>query len=1383
MDLFIPRCGPNYEETPLKINPDTIALLGSLDDEQLDAHAASQQTELLQGSFNDEEFELYIYTSLLIFRKRGSIDYFLHALRKSTEWEAGAVDEPDRSRRVKIRDWLGAWVYQLDFIGKSGIERECRAKAEQNEEMGSKLFKEYEQTKDLKVLNEAIRIVQQNIDIPKAFVTSRSLLDLAGMLEKRFDETREMDDLNRCIDVGGMAVEAASSKDYVNKSIYLSCLSGWLWRRFELTGLIPDIDSAIENAEMSVSVLPTGHPARSSCLHNLGVHLGERFKWTDSIDDLNRAIEIAEMAVNASLIHTEPSKNSNIELHSTYLTTLGERFGDRFKRTGSIDDLNHAIEFSNMAVEIAPGHTNIAPNLDALGRWLGIRYELTGSMDDLNRAIEVADTAVSTVKDPFYRPVCLQNFSTWLATRYERTGSKEDLDRAIEMAGSAVSTSVTQQSRALALHNLGNQLSRKYQHTRLIEDLKCAIEAAEMSAEIIPPNHPGLASCLHGLGQRLHKKFEQTGFIDDLNRAIEVSERAVKIGPQEHTGAAVTLRSLAHQYQELFRRTGSINDLNHAVENADMAVNLIPAAHSHWVSYQNMLGTILSSRFTHMGTIEDLYRSIEIAEMVVKATPENHPSLGLHLMALGGRLQLRAQLTESIDEISSAIQVGERAVTITPKDNHFVIYLLENLGVWLRLRSLWRLEEREKDIKVADISEILHDLNRAIECAETALNATPESDPNWASLFSSLGNHFAIRYKATGSIDDLNRAIENISMVLSKVPQELHSRALFFDDLGRWLWTRSNLTGSMNDLDRALSLYKEGWSCHTAPPYVRIRFAWNSARIFAMRQDWESSSLMLEEAIQLLPVVSPRIVKPTDKQQMLKDFAGLASTAAAVSITAGRGAYRSLRLLELGRGIIASLLMENRGDISDLKRLYPDFAEEYITLRDALDQTPSSDMLDAFRQSEDQLSTLPNSSLHRNSLSVLELQKKLRSKQNQKLSKLIEDIRVQPGFANFLLPPTETDIKEAACSGPIVLVNLSKYRCDAFLIEPDKIRVLPLPDLTLKEVKKRAKDLRLSSSVGAETLEWLWDTICGPCLDILGFRDSISDGNWPHIWWIPTGVLSQLPLHAAGYHYNSTRPNDTVIDRVMSSYASSVKGLIHGRHNVHGSTARTLKDGHALLIAMEQTPDLAANQNLPFVKEEANVLKDLYSSLQIKCIIPEPQKANVLEMLQDHNCEIFHFAGHGLSHPTEPSRSYLLLEDWKTDPLTMEDIRALKFRKKQPFLGYLSACLTGANEVYQLADEGIHLISAFQLAGFRHVIGSLWEVLDRHCVDVARVFYDTILKEGMTDTAVCKGLHQAIRALRNEEVGVTGARNGKLLKGDKEGFGVAYWAPYVHFGV
>jgi CHAT domain-containing protein len=237
-------------------------------------------------------------------------------------------------------------------------------------------------------------------------------------------------------------------------------------------------------------------------------------------------------------------------------------------------------------------------------------------------------------------------------------------------------------------------------------------------------------------------------------------------------------------------------------------------------------------------------------------------------------------------------------------------------------------------------------------------------------------------------------------------------------------------------------------------------------------------------------------------------------------------------------------------------------------------------------------------------------------------------------------------------------------------------------------------------------LEWLWDAIGRPTLEALGFVSPISDDNWPRVWWIPTGPLNHLPLHAAGQHADGS--TETVLDRVMSSYTSSIKALIYGRgHRVRNSEGPASSD-HAVLVAMPETPGLPPDRRLKIAGEEVKMLEDLCKSLQLKSIQPGRWKEDVLRHLR--SCKIFHFAGHGQTDPEDPSQSYLLLNDWKDNPLTVGDLRDCRLQESQPFLGYLSACSTGANEAHRLADEGIHLISAFQLAGFRHVVGTLWEV-------------------------------------------------------------------------
>jgi CHAT domain-containing protein len=64
----------------------------------------------------------------------------------------------------------------------------------------------------------------------------------------------------------------------------------------------------------------------------------------------------------------------------------------------------------------------------------------------------------------------------------------------------------------------------------------------------------------------------------------------------------------------------------------------------------------------------------------------------------------------------------------------------------------------------------------------------------------------------------------------------------------------------------------------------------------------------------------------------------------------------------------------------------------------------------------------------------------------------------------------------------------------------------------------------------------------------------------------------------------------------------------------------------------------------------------------------------------------------------------------------------------------------------------IHLTSAFQLSGSRHVIGTLWEINDAIAVQIAASFYRG-LGSGPGDLdpdQAAHALHRAIRALRDD---------------------------------
>jgi hypothetical protein len=212
--------------------------------------------------------------------------------------------------------------------------------------------------------------------------------------------------------------------------------------------------------------------------------------------------------------------------------------------------------------------------------------------------------------------------------------------------------------------------------------------------------------------------------------------------------------------------------------------------------------------------------------------------------------------------------------------------------------------------------------------------------------------------------------------------------------------------------------------------------------------------------------------------------------------------------------------------------------------------------------------------------------------------------------------------------------------------------------------------------------------------------------------------------------------------------------------------------------------------------------------MKLKPVGPEPITERVLSHQQ--RCKIFHFAGHGYTGTKDPSENQLYLKDWETDPLTVASLLKLNLHQESLLLAYLSVCGTGQIKSQKLFDEGIHLISACQLAGFRHVIRTLWEVNDQSYVEMAAMIYEEVLRGDMSDESVCRGVHVAMKANRVqwlvETYGAEKAINVgentpgeerrevnverdtiSLDDGDEQGIpGVGnaplHWIPYTHLG-
>jgi CHAT domain-containing protein len=243
-------------------------------------------------------------------------------------------------------------------------------------------------------------------------------------------------------------------------------------------------------------------------------------------------------------------------------------------------------------------------------------------------------------------------------------------------------------------------------------------------------------------------------------------------------------------------------------------------------------------------------------------------------------------------------------------------------------------------------------------------------------------------------------------------------------------------------------------------------------------------------------------------------------------------------------------------------------------------------------------------------------------------------------------------------------------------------------------------------------------------------------------------LLAFLPLHAAGRHDTRlSKAPCTVLDRVVSSYTPTIRALLHSRRARSSAVARTREPHDVVVVAMSHTPGAS---DLPGAAAEASMLRDLAPG---RVMVLDEQQATwqtVTNALPRYPWA--HFACHGQSEPGEPSQSFLLLHDHRQRPLTVLDVTHLSLQNAE--LAFLSACST-ARPGGGLPDEALHLAAAFQLAGYRHVIATLWPIDDRDAVRIAKHVYRAVITTERNNAArlattipAAQALHAATRRIR-----------------------------------
>lgn len=870
--------------------------------------------------------------------------------------------------------------------------------------------------------------------------------------------------------------------------------------------------------------------------------------------------------------------------------------------------------------------------------------------------------------------------------------------------------------------------------------------------------------------------YQETRDMEALELAIQELENSIEATSHDTAERAHRLYCLGLAYRDRCSENGHMEDLEMAMRRFQEAFEAATDDHPNLAEYIQGLGLAYFDRFGRTGAMSDLEIALRRFEEALKAPLETDLDRPAMLDNLGIGYRSKFARTGATADFEMAVQRLCEALQASP---------IHNLDRAQRLHSLG-IVYQDKYQKFRNPT----DLEMAIQQFREVVEAYTNENPLRAMWLQSLGEAYFDKYERNKIASDLGLAIRQFREALRATPDNHPDRAARLHSLGSAYIARIETIGSKKDLEAAVQLYEDAVGDSSSSPRDRLRSAIGLVRIFAISREWSEACLAVTTAVSLIPLIAPRFLENTDKQHLLTEINGFASEGASVMLMAGKSPYEAIKVIELARGIIFSASGDLRSDISDLWRSHPNLAAEYDQLRCQLDM-PTDVIL--------------NQRDHQTAASTFRSDQRYIA--GQKVVGIIDSIRKLPGYDRFLLPQSEDEMRIHAASGPIVIVNASFFRCDAFIIVRDDIKIVQLPRLKLREIRDRTKALD-SKTVDVHLLEWLWDTIAEPVLQTLGFIEETPpwDNKWPRIWWIPTGPLTRFPIHAAGYHYHSEgTTNSTVLDRAISTYNSSIGSLIRSRRSAAANITTTTETSRK----SENNIVLVGMPELPYATHEIIQLKALCNSTNPAKTFhihePDSIREDVLAALSN-NCSIFHFAGHGRTHLLDPLKSALILSDGELTVSRLSEVNlhnrtttGLPPLSPPPFLAFLSACGTGQVKSNAHVDESLHLIAACQLAGFRHVVGTLWEVNDQSCVDVALATYRNVIQgDNLTDDSVSKGLHYACRELRGRWVeehqnAVLRAEAHSSHANNKSSDTRArdvescddvplYWVPYIHFG-
>ncbi|MFE1292760.1 CHAT domain-containing protein [Streptomyces sp. NPDC058751] len=1121
-------------------------------------------------------------------------------------------------------------------------------------------------------------------------------------------------------------------------------LSDCLRSRGESYGDLAAVEEAIALSREAFHRARAAGAVDPRILSRLAVALRVAYNLSPTLDRIDEAVRYGRQAVEQTP-RDDPNWILRANNHASSLIM-------RHRLSGRTKDIAEAVKWYSRAAELPlePGHPDPGMPYGNLCEVLRTRYLPTTDIAGLTLAVEAGRRAVElTPPEHANYGLYTGNLANTLNTLTELTDDPGNADEALRMARASVAaTAPGHADFLLRLGALVGALVTKDQGTDNTATLEDCHHLLRKGLDAASPAHPDYPSILALHVQILHDLYRRTdrqAYVEESVRALRAASEALSsnrfnvgrvlcllplawreavaakvVAPEELARLVPVIRTRlrdsepgsAERCELLVALTNaliSLHQFDPRPELLDEAIATATETSSADTQYHVHLPQYLIAQSIPFMQLYASYGDPVALTEAIGVLRRAHGLLaGLDRSRADVAQRLCVLLIHAVDfqgptAVTDAIRYAREAVELLPAGTPGHRNASTLLSAALQLHS--------------DRTRSRRHLDEALAISRALLAQTPSDSHERPQYLVDLGHGLMRKARLDDDLRPLDEAVETFRTLTEAETADDPSRPSHLAQLAQLYAARHDATGQVADLNAALDTYDEAARTPNASPQDLLLVGRSSAELNAAHGNWGPAMKAYTLAVGQLPfVVGPRLNRET-QDALLPDTTGVAIAAASCALELA-DPLRAVRMLEAGRATLITQAIDLRGPLATAREHAPHLAARWQQLR------------------QETAARFPENLVQRHGRAA-------------RWDALRKELAELPGMPDLLAPISRTVLANATAEGPVVIVTAHGGRTHALLVQDGDVDAVRLA-LAEEDVGRAVEDLLRDQPQAAtrpdaawrvsETLERLWDDVTQPVLSALGLDTARTPQEAPRLWWCPTGLFTFLPLAAAGHH----GCGDTVLDRVVSSFTPTIQALTHARR----PGARDDR-GSFLCVGVPDAPGLPP---LHGVSSEIASLRERFPD-GVFLAGQDATADRVLARLAA--ADRAHFACHGVNSPYSPSSSCLVLHDGTELPVT--DVSRLDLNAE---FAFLSACST-AQGGYDVPDEAITVASAFLLAGYRNVVGTLWSIHDTEAPHTAADFYRCLSPTTPPARALHEALHQArTRVPERPDV----------------------WSAYVHYG-